>query len=101
MVPFSAPGRLGRRNLPAIRWTKIKPTPTATNSRAYAIRGVIRSTSPSGRRLAGAGVHHQFLPAGETGVQLVPVADLGLAQAPAEVDHPAVHAGGEIDQAEE
>src|SRR4051794_32764411 len=103
MVFFSAPGLLGRISLPSTRCTKIKPTPTARNSSRVATRGVMRNhpfsrgdgrlacrslTRDSRAALRAFGVHQQLLPAGKAGVQLVPVGDLGFAQAPAQVDLP-------------
>src|SRR5262245_14667485 len=84
----------------------MKPTPTATNNRTMAASGVMNgSPTDGGRRgvilLPQRRIDQQSAPAGEAGVQLVPVSDLRLAQAPAQVDDPAVHLAGEVHQPHE
>jgi hypothetical protein len=46
-------------------------------------------------------IGHELLPPGEARLELVPVGDLGLAEFPAQVDLPAVHPAGEVDQPRE
>ena len=53
----------------------------------------------SARETAGGGGLLQGLAAGEAGIQLVPVGDLGLAEPPAEIDLAAVEQAGEVAEA--
>src|SRR5262245_26588762 len=100
MVAFSASILAGRINLPARRWTRMKPMPTTRNNSRYATSPVT-SNAPSPQGSVFVGPTQQLLPAGEAGVHLVPVGHLRLAVAPAQVDLVAVHPAGEVQKAGE
>ena len=67
------------------------PSIVTTRRMRFACLRLVRST-PGGEE-------RQGLPAGDAGVQLVPVRDLGLAEPPAEVDLAAVHDAVEVAKA--
>src|SRR5260370_27712959 len=104
MVCFSGSGRLGRMVWPMSRWMNRKNVPTPTNTRinrTSAGMGLSLRRRRRGRRSSVSRDRRQLLPAHETGVQLMPVPDLGLAEPPAQVDFATVDTATEVDQAGE
>src|ERR1700724_872671 len=94
-------------NLPATRWTKIKPTRTASNNNTTAARGARGGcmsdlTSSVGSQTFGSGrIGRQRAPAREAVLQFVPVRDFRFAEAPAQVNLAPVQHGPAVEQARE
>src|SRR5262245_18776603 len=94
MVSFSGSGRCGRNSRPSNRFISKKPTPVTRKITRKTTRSVIRRPLASTGRVPLA----QSAAPGVAGIHLVPVAQLGLAVLPAQVDLAAVEPTREVDQ---
>src|SRR5215471_17200655 len=101
MVSFSESGLLGRITLPITRWMNRKNAPTTPKTTRKNTRVATGSAAVGIIASSVEYVLFDLLASRETGIEFMPVRDLGFPQPPAQVNFPAVAQVAEIDEARE